>query len=137
MATYAVLKSVCATLKRVLLCFLREITGYGNWKKQRKQLELDLRHQPTNSLGQLQRTPRPQQGNKPGANMATDLSGLTAEVTRNTEVDDSAVALINGLATQIEQLKTDPVALQALADSMRASSDKLAAAVAANTPAAP
>ena len=69
--------------------------------------------------------------------MGADLTGLTAEVTRNTTVDDSAIALLNGLAAQIESLKADPVALQALADSIRTSSDNLAAAVVANTPAAP
>lgn len=67
----------------------------------------------------------------------TDLTALTAEVARNTEVDSSAIALLTGLAAQIEALKTDPAALQALADTMRGSSDALAAAVAANTPAAP
>jgi chromosome segregation ATPase len=67
----------------------------------------------------------------------TDLTALTAEVTRNTEVDQSAIALLTGLAAQIEALKTDPVALQALADTMKGSSDALAAAVVANTPVAP
>ena len=62
-----------------------------------------------------------------------DLTALTAEVARNTEVDQSAITLLNGLAAQIEALKTDPVALQALADTMRGSSDALAAAVLANT----
>ena len=66
----------------------------------------------------------------------TDLTALTAEVTRNTEVDQSAIALLTGLAAQIEALKTDPIALQALADTMKGSSDALAAAVVANTPAA-
>jgi len=64
-----------------------------------------------------------------------DLSALTAEVTRNTEVSASAITLLNGLAAQIEALKTDPAALQQLADQLRASSDSLAAAVVANTPA--
>ena len=64
-----------------------------------------------------------------------DLSALQAEVERNTEVDQSAITLLNGLAAKIEELKTDPAALQALADSMRSSSDNLAAAVTANTPA--
>ena len=66
-----------------------------------------------------------------------DLTALTAEVERNTTVDESAIALLTGLAAQIEALKTDPAALQALADTMRGSSDALAAAVLANTPAAP
>jgi len=67
----------------------------------------------------------------------TDLTALTAEVERNTAVDQSAIALLTGLAAQIEALKTDPVALQALADTMKGSSDALAAAVLANTPAQP
>jgi hypothetical protein len=65
------------------------------------------------------------------------LDALTAEVTRNTEVDAGAIALINGLAAKIVELKNDPVALQALADSMKGSSDALAAAVTANTPQEP
>lgn len=65
------------------------------------------------------------------------LDALTAEVTRNTEVDAGAIALINGLAAKIVELKNDPVALQALADSMKSSSDALAAAVTANTPSEP
>jgi len=64
-----------------------------------------------------------------------DLTALTAEVARNTSVDESAIVLLTGLAAQIEALKTDPVALQGLADTLRGSSDALAAAVAANTPA--
>ena len=67
----------------------------------------------------------------------TDLTALTAEVERNTSVDESAIALLTGLAAQIEALKTDPVALQALADTMKGSSDALAAAVVQNTPVAP
>ena len=67
--------------------------------------------------------------------MMSDLSEIQAEVTRNTEVDQSAITLLNGLAAQIEQIKTDPAAIQALANELRASSDDLAAAVVANTPA--
>ena len=65
-----------------------------------------------------------------------DLTALTAEVTQNSAVVDSAITLMNGLAAQIEVLKTDPAALQDLANTIRASSDRLAAAVVANTPAA-
>ena len=65
-----------------------------------------------------------------------DLTALTAEGTRNSDVDQSAILLLNGLAAQIVALKSDPVALQALADQLKASSDKLAEAVTANTPAA-
>jgi hypothetical protein len=66
--------------------------------------------------------------------MASDLTALEAEVARNTEVDQSAIVLLQGLATQIEALKNDPVKLQAFVDSLRGSSDALAAAVTANTP---
>ena len=65
-----------------------------------------------------------------------DLSGLTAQVTANTDVEASAVALLNGLAAQIAQLKTDPAALQALSDQLKASATSLSEAITANTPAA-
>ena len=70
-----------------------------------------------------------------GKQIMADLTALTAEVARNTAVDQSALALLPGLAVQIEALKSDPVALQALADTMKGSSDALAAAVLQNTPA--
>ena len=73
--------------------------------------------------------------NQLGVRIMADLTALTAEVARNTSVDESAIVLLTGLAAQIEALKTDPVALQGLADTLRGSSDALAAAVAANTPA--
>lgn len=71
-----------------------------------------------------------------------DFSGVNAEVTRLTDVVSSAVALINGIAGQIEAAVVandagDNTALAGLADSLRAQGDSLAAAVAANTPAAP
>jgi len=67
--------------------------------------------------------------------MAGELEALQAQVEKNTEVDQSAIALLNGLSTQITALKNDPVKLQAFADSLRASSQSLADAVVANTPA--
>jgi hypothetical protein len=72
-----------------------------------------------------------------GLLMTTQFEALQAEVARNTSVDQSAIVLLTGLARQIEALKGDPVELQVLADSLKASSDALAAAVAANTVAAP
>jgi chromosome segregation ATPase len=70
-----------------------------------------------------------------GVNMSKELDALEAEVTKNTEVDQSAITLLTGLAGQIAALKNDPVKLQALADSLKSSSKSLADAVAANTPA--
>lgn len=65
--------------------------------------------------------------------MAQDLTALTSQVQANTDAEQSAVVLIAGLAVQIEALKADPVALQALADQLKASQVALAAAVVANT----
>lgn len=61
------------------------------------------------------------------------LADLVSEVTRNTKVDDSAAALIEGFAAAVEKSKNDPKAIQAAVDTFRASSDKLSAAVVAGT----
>ena len=66
-----------------------------------------------------------------------ELDALTAQVSANTAVVDSAVVLINGIADRINAVKTDPAALTALVSSLKSEDDVLAAAVAANTPAAP
>ena len=63
------------------------------------------------------------------------LDALTAQVTANTEVEASAVILINGLAAKLLEFANDPAAITALATQLQASADALAAAVAANTPA--
>ncbi len=65
-----------------------------------------------------------------------DLTALQAEVERNTTVENSALALIQGLAAQITAAGTDPVKLKAITDQLTSNDDALAAAVAANTPAA-
>ena len=69
--------------------------------------------------------------------MSVELDALTAKVTEIETVDDSIIALVQGLAAQIVALKEDPVALQALADSLQGEIDKVQAAVTANTPAEP
>ena len=66
--------------------------------------------------------------------MSVELDALTVKVQETTTVAQSAITLINGLAAQIADLKDDPAALQALADSLGASSTALAAAITANTP---
>ena len=71
------------------------------------------------------------------------LDDLTAEVARNTSVDESAKVLVTGLAAKIQELidasagSVDPAALQGLVDTLKADNDSLSAAVTANTPAAP
>ena len=72
-----------------------------------------------------------------GVTIMADLTALTAQVTQNTSVEESAVTLINGLAAQITAAGTDPVALAALAAQLNTSATDLAKAIAANTPAAP
>jgi hypothetical protein len=46
--------------------------------------------------------------------MARELDDLQAEVARNTDVEQSALTLIQGLRDQLDQAGTDPVKLQAL-----------------------
>lgn len=70
--------------------------------------------------------------------MALDLTDLQAEIARNTDVDASAIALINGIAAKIEAAVAaaeagNTVALSDLATALRGSSDSLAAAVVAGT----
>ena len=75
--------------------------------------------------------------------MALDVTALQTAVANETTVEASAVTLIQGFAGQIQALiaasanTVDPAALQALVDKMTASQTALAAAVAANTVAAP
>lgn len=65
--------------------------------------------------------------------MSTGMEDLQREVEEATTVAQSAVTLINGLAQQIRDLKDDPVKLEELATKLDASSQALAAVVAANT----
>ena len=71
-----------------------------------------------------------------GEDMSASLDKITAEVAETKTVMQSAVVLIAGLAGQIRDLKDDPAALLALADSLDTDSSALADAVTANTPAA-
>ena len=69
------------------------------------------------------------------SHISTQLDSLTAQVSANTDVVESAVTLIAGLRQQIIDAGTDPAKLQALTDALAAEDTKLAAAVA--TPPAP
>lgn len=66
------------------------------------------------------------------------LDNLRAQVERNTSVTDSAITLLQGLKSQLDAAiaSGDPAAVQAVADTLGSETDKLAAAVTANTPAA-
>ena len=67
--------------------------------------------------------------------MSAELDRVAAEVAQNGEVIDSAVVLLDKLAQLIRDNAGNPAALNKLADDLDASGNKLAAAVAANTPA--
>jgi len=69
--------------------------------------------------------------------MSAELDALTAQVQQTETLEESAITLITGLATQLTAAKEDPAAIQALADSLQAEAAKLSAAITANTPAAP
>lgn len=69
--------------------------------------------------------------------MAGELDTLTAKVARNTDVVDSAITLIVNIHDLLVAAGTDPAKLQALADTLSAEDDKLAAAIVANTSVAP
>jgi len=67
--------------------------------------------------------------------MSVELDALTTQVKANTDAEESALVLINGIAARIAAAGTDPAALSALTSSLKTDADKLAAAVLANTPA--
>ena len=69
--------------------------------------------------------------------MSAELDALAAQVEQNTTVEESAVTLIQGLAAQIAAAANDPAAIAALSAKLQSSATALAAAIAANTPAAP
>ena len=61
------------------------------------------------------------------------FDALTAQVAATTEVEASAVTLINGLAAKLLEYKDDPIMIAQLAEQLQASATALGAAVAANT----
>jgi len=69
--------------------------------------------------------------------MSKEVDDLTAQVTANTGTINSAIVLINGIADRITAAGVDPAKLTALTTELKAKDDELAAAVTANTPAAP
>lgn len=69
--------------------------------------------------------------------MNTKLDALAAQVKANSDVIDSAVLLINGIAQKITEAGVDQVKLDALVADLNTHDATLAAAVAANTPVAP
>ena len=64
------------------------------------------------------------------------LDDLQQKVNAETSVEQSAITLMQGLSEQLKAAQNDPAKIQALADQLDANQAALAAAVAANTPAA-
>lgn len=68
--------------------------------------------------------------------MSAEMDTLTAQITANEDVENSALQLINGFAARLTAAGTDPAKLNQLSADLKSSADALAAAVVANTPAA-
>jgi hypothetical protein len=77
--------------------------------------------------------------NKKVKHMSGELDTLTAAVTRQGTVINSAMTLLAGLKSALDAAiaSNNPAALTALSTEIGTKTDALAAAVAANTPAAP
>jgi hypothetical protein len=69
--------------------------------------------------------------------MSVEMDALVVAVNENTSLDDSVIALLNGLSAQILDAAGDKTKATALAAEVQAKSAAVAAAIAANTPAAP
>lgn len=67
------------------------------------------------------------------ADFKQEMEALKAQVKANTDVEASALALIQGIAARLAAAAGDPAEVKALADELKASADPLAAAVAENT----
>lgn len=68
------------------------------------------------------------------AKMSVAMDNITREVAETKGIIESAIVLINGIADRIREAGIDAVKLEALTSELDADANKLAAAVAANTP---
>jgi hypothetical protein len=70
--------------------------------------------------------------------LVSALDDLAAQVEKNTNLESSAVALIQGIATQLQAAlqRNDNAAIVALTQQLATNADALAATISANTPAA-
>ena len=69
--------------------------------------------------------------------MSIQMDSLAVAVTNNTALDDSIIALLNGIAGQIVDAAGDKAKALELAAELNAKSDALALAIQANTPVEP
>lgn len=68
-----------------------------------------------------------------GGRIIMKLDELQAQVIANTNLETSAILLIQGIAAALTEAALDPVKVQALADQLRESATSLAAAIQVNT----
>jgi hypothetical protein len=69
--------------------------------------------------------------------MATNLDGITQQVTATQDAEQAAIVLLGQLHDMLVAAGTDQSKLDALAEQLRTNKEALAAAIVANTPAAP
>lgn len=69
--------------------------------------------------------------------MTTSLDDLREQVHAPTSAEQSAVALITGLAEKMTASKDDPAAIESLAAELKQGTSNLASAITANTPDSP
>jgi hypothetical protein len=69
--------------------------------------------------------------------MSLEMDELVAAVEENTSLDDSIITFLNGLVDQMLDVAGDKEKAVALAEEVRVKTAAVAAALAANTPAAP
>lgn len=67
----------------------------------------------------------------------TTVKDVQDAVAAETTVEAGVITLLNSLKAQLDAAGTDPAALQAIKDQLTTNTAAMAAAVAANTPAAP
>lgn len=65
--------------------------------------------------------------------MGIELDNLAAQVRANTDLEQSAILLITGIAEKLKAAAQDPAKVTALAAELKASATDLAAAIDANT----
>jgi len=75
-----------------------------------------------------------QDSKKREIDMSLEMDSLAVAVTNNTALDESIIALLNGIAAQIVDAAGDKAKALELAAELNAKSDALAAAIQANTP---
>lgn len=66
--------------------------------------------------------------------MSVSFDALTAQVAENTDVEQSAIVLLQAISEQLRNAAGDPAEVNALAARLKSSADSLAAAIVANTP---